>query len=215
MALIAIDLDGTLVDSAPDLTDAVNAALEALGLPVADEAAVRGWIGDGVDVLLARALEVQGGDPSEQLKPALDAFAERYAAHLFDRSRLYDGVPETLQALKARGLRLACVTNKREAFALKVLELAGIRDAFALVVGGDTLPFRKPDPRMLAAAAERLGENRGEATMVGDSHHDIDAARAAGFRFVWASYGYCTDPGDLTGGRRIDRFAQLLDLLPG
>ena len=215
MQLVAIDLDGTLVDSAPDLADGVNAALAALALPPADEATVRSWIGDGVDVLLERAVAAQGGDPATQLQPALATFSAYYSDHLFDRSRLYDGVPETLAALQARGFTLACVTNKREAFARAVLEQAGILGRFDRVIGGDTLPYKKPDPRMLTDAAASLGARPADAVMVGDSDHDLSAADAAGFRFVWASYGYRRDPGamDPARFRRIDRFPELLEAL--
>ncbi len=98
-------------------------------------------------------------------------------------------MPETLAALRGLGLRLACVTNKREVFALAMLEQAGILDDFELVIGGDTLPFRKPDPRPLTTAAEHFHVAPDESAMVGDSHHDLSAAAAAGFSFFWASYG--------------------------
>lgn len=215
MKLIAIDLDGTLVDSAPDLTVAVNAALGALSLPAADESSVRDWIGDGVDVLLERALDASGGDRARQLKPALDLFSAAYARHPFDRSRLYDGVPETLATLRARGFRLACVTNKREVFARAVLEQAGILEPFDLVIGGDTLPFKKPDPRPLLIAAQRLHAIPEESAMVGDSPHDLSAAAAAGFAFFWASYGYSKDPEPMAsrGFHQIDRFVELAEQL--
>ena len=215
LKLIAIDLDGTLVDSAPDLTVAVNAALTAVSLPVADESSVRGWIGDGVDVLLERALAAMSGDVGALMPGARVAFADTYGQHLFDRSRLYDGVADTLAALAGRGLTLVCVTNKKEVFARAVLEQAGILARFESVVGGDTLPFKKPDPRPLTITADRLGIPSAQAAMVGDSHHDLSAATAAGFAFYWASYGYCADPGPLAPPRsqRFDRFAQLADLL--
>ena len=215
LKLLVIDLDGTLVDSAPDLTVAVNAALKALSLPVADEPSVRDWIGDGVDVLLERALEAEGGDRIAQLPAARAVFADTYAKHLFDRSRLYDGVPETLAALGDLGLHLACVTNKREVFARAVLDQAGIIDAFELVIGGDTLPFRKPDPLPLTTAAQHFSVTPEQSAMVGDSHHDLSAADAAGFSFFWARYGYCADPGpmDPQRCRRIDGFSELLGFL--
>ena len=215
MKLLAIDLDGTLVDSAPDLADAINAALAELSLPLADDASVRSWIGDGVDVVIQRALAAQGGDPVTQFKPAMAVFSAAYASHLFNRSRLYDGVPETLEKLRARGLKLACVTNKREVFARAVLEQAGLSGFFELVIGGDTLPLRKPDPAPLIAAAAHFHATPEQSAMVGDSHHDLTAAAAAGFSFVWASYGYCSDPGQMPSGRfrRMDRFAELAGLL--
>lgn len=213
--LLAIDLDGTLVDSAPDLACAVDAALASLELPAAGEQAVRGWIGDGIEVLVERALAATGGDPVTQLEPALAEFTRVYRAQVYELSRLYEGVPETLAALAARGLALACITNKREAFARAVLEQAGILDAFDFVIGGDTLPAKKPDPLPLVTAAERAGTVPPRSVMVGDSHHDLHAAAATGFAFVWAAYGYCADLGDTAGVefRKIEAFGDVLALI--
>ncbi len=134
---------------------------------------------------------------------------------MFVRSRLYEGVPETLAALRERGMRLACITNKREHFARAVLEQAGILTRFALVIGGDTLRLKKPEPLPLYTAAERLGAAPEESIMVGDSHHDLHAAVAAGFAFVWASYGYCADLGSTRGleFRKIQAFGELGSLI--
>jgi phosphoglycolate phosphatase len=142
MTLVVLDLDGTLVDSAADLALAINAALSAVSLPEASDARVRSWIGDGVDVLVERAIDGQGGDVTALFPVARKVFGATYERHLFDRSRLYDGVPDTLDALKSAGFALACVTNKKESYALSILEQAGILDRFALVIGGDTLPRR-------------------------------------------------------------------------
>lgn len=214
LRLVAIDLDGTLVDSAPDLTFAVNAALDSLSLPTADEADVRQWVGDGVEMLVRRALEAQGGEAGAQMTPALRCFNETYLRHLFDRSRLYDGVPQALGLLRDRGLALACVTNKREAFAREVLEKAGIASFFPMVIGGDTLPVKKPDPQMLLFAGTKLSIAPEQSAMVGDSTHDLEAARGAGFAFYWASYGYRPGLGDAADEfQRMDSFAELPDLL--
>lgn len=209
--LLAIDLDGTLVDSAPDLAYAVDAALESLGLPAAGERRVRGWIGDGMEVLVERALAASGGDVARQLEAALAEFTHVYRARVYVLSRLYDGVPETLAALSARGIALACITNKGEPFARAVLEQGGVLDAFDFVIGGDSLAAKKPDPLPLLEAARRAGTTPARSAMVGDSHHDLQAAAAAGFAFVWAAYGYCSDLGD-TGGfefRKIEAFSDI------
>ncbi len=215
MTLVVLDLDGTLVDSAADLALAINAGLSAAGLPQASDARVRSWIGDGVDVLVERAIEGQGGEIAAAFPVARKAFGETYEQHLYDRSRLYDGVPETLDALKAAGFTLVCVTNKKESFALSVLEKAGILDRFALAIGGDTLPRRKPDPLPLLHAAEAMKVEPSKAIMVGDSHHDLSAAVAAGFAFIWASYGYCDDAGPMDPNRyrRIDAFPEVIGAL--
>jgi phosphoglycolate phosphatase len=221
--LIAVDLDGTLVDSAPDIAHCVGAALESLGFAAPGEARTRGWIGDGIEHLIARALaqarEASGLGGSKPLgrdplhTDALRAFAECYARNLFVRSRLYPGVTATLDALRRRGLRLCCITNKRIAFSEALLAQSGIRDRFELVLGGDSLPEKKPSPLQLTFAAAELGVAPDRAALVGDSIQDLRSARAAGFAFVWATYGYCTiDDADLAAAPRIERFADLVPL---
>ncbi|HEX6998110.1 MAG TPA: HAD-IA family hydrolase [Gammaproteobacteria bacterium] len=215
--LLALDLDGTLVDSAPDLCHCLGVALERVGLAPPTEAQTRSWIGGGVEMLLRRALEHQSGravDEAEQAE-ALRAFAACYERNLFVRSRLYPRVPETLELLAGRGILLHCITNKRFAFADALLRQAGIRDRFALVLGGDSLPQKKPSGLQLETAARHAGVRPADALMVGDSMQDFSAARAAGFRFAWASYGYCArlDGPDGAAAPRIDRFDQLLALL--
>lgn len=176
---------------------------------------MRGWIGDGIDVLMERAVVAAGGNPTAQLEPALAEFGRTYEARVFVRSRLYAGVTETLATLAGRGLKLACITNKRERFARAVLDQAGILEPFDVVIGGDTLRLKKPEPLPLYTAAERLGVACDESVMVGDSRHDLHAAVAAGFAFVWASYGYCTDLGDTHGltFRKIEAFGDVAALV--
>jgi phosphoglycolate phosphatase len=214
--LLAIDLDGTLVDSAPDIAHCVGSALEAIGYAAPGEARTRAWIGDGIETLIARAIAhgaVQSeaslaGD--ERNKAALAAFLACYRDNLFVRSRLYPGVAATLDALRAAGLRLCCITNKRYAFSHELLLQAGIRDRFELLLGGDTLAEKKPSPLQLKVAAETLGVAAGAATLVGDSHQDLRAARAAGYGFVLASFGYGKiDETELGASPRIRAFAEL------
>lgn len=217
LRLLAADLDGTLVDSAPDLNHCLGVALASVGLPRPTEAATRSWIGDGVEVLIQRALEhaASDGHPEPTFRAAHSAFAACYAQNLFERSRLYPRVLETLDALASRGVRLCCVTNKRLAFANGVLERAGLADRFELVLGGDSLPRKKPSPAQLEAASERTGIAPAAAALVGDSHHDFAAARAGGWAFIWARYGYCPRI-DFEQGEplaAIDAFAELDELL--
>jgi phosphoglycolate phosphatase len=215
--LLAIDLDGTLVDSAPDIAHCLGGALEAVGLSPPGEALTRVWIGDGLETLIARAIAHGGGARGDSVvareprqEAALAAFLACYRDNLFVRSRLYPEVLATLDALLAHGLRLCCITNKRQSFSERLLADAGVRDRFELLLGGDALPEKKPSPLPLKVAAERLGVPAAAATLVGDSHQDLRAARAAGYSFVLASYGYGNiDETELGGAPRIHRFADL------
>ena len=218
LELLALDLDGTLVDSAPDIAHCLGAALEAIGYPQPGEARTRAWIGDGLETLIARAIAHSGARHGSPLngearhKAALAAFLACYAENLFVRSRLYPGVRSTLDALRADGYRLCCITNKRYSFSQELLVQAEIRDHFELLVGGDSLAEKKPSPLPLSVAAETLGVAAGAAVLVGDSHQDLRAARSAGFGFVLASYGYGKiDETELGASPRIRGF----DELPG
>jgi phosphoglycolate phosphatase len=214
--LLAIDLDGTLVDSAPDIAHCLGAALEAVGYPQPGEARTRAWIGDGLETLIARAI-AHGGTQDASALPgetrhtaALAAFLACYAENLFVRSRLYPDVIATLDALRERGIRLCCITNKRYAFSQELLVQAGIRDRFELLLGGDSLAEKKPSPLPLNVAAETLGVAPSAAVLVGDSHQDLRAARAAGFAFVLASFGYGKiDETELGTSPRIRGFGEL------
>ena len=224
--LLAVDLDGTLVDSAADIAHCLGTALEAVGLAAPGEASTRDWIGDGLETLIARALAAatqaappggckQGtGAPTQLQAAALAAFLACYRDNLFTRSRLYPGAEATLDALRARGVRLCCITNKRLGFSESLLEQAGVRDRFELVLGGDSLPEKKPSPLPLTTAARTLGVAPSAATLVGDSHQDLHAARAAGFGFLFAGYGYGkVDAAELGSSPRIARFAELERLI--
>ncbi len=214
--LLAIDLDGTLVDSAPDIAHCLGSALEAIGYASPGEVRTRVWIGDGLETLIARAIahaatqgaSTLGGDARHEA--ALAAFLACYADNLFVRSRLYPEVISTLDVLQQRGVRLCCITNKRYAFSDALLVTAGIRGYFELLLGGDSLAEKKPSALPLKVAAETLGVAPPGATLVGDSHQDLRAARAAGYGFVLASYGYGKiDETELGSSRRIRGFADL------
>ena len=224
--LLAVDLDGTLVDSAPDIAHCLGCALEAVGLAAPGEARTRVWIGDGLETLIARALAAatqpgggrgeppHAGAPEQHQAAALAAFLACYRDNLFTRSRLYPEAAATLDGLRARGVRLCCITNKRLALSESLLEQAGVRDRFELVLGGDSLPEKKPSPLPLTTAARTLGVEPEAATLVGDSHQDLHAARAAGFGFVFASYGYGkVDAAELGASARIARFGELERLI--
>ena len=191
-AMILIDLDGTLIDSVPDLAFCVDAMMNELGLPVRGEAAVRNWVGNGVERLVQRALcnDLDGQPEAAQFERALPVFMRLYQENTSQRSCLYPGVREGLDLLQAQAYRLGCVTNKAERFTLPLLRDKGILDRFELVVSGDTLEKKKPDPMPLLYAAERFGVAPADSLMVGDSRSDVKAARAAGFRVVCMTYGY-------------------------
>ncbi len=222
--LLAVDLDGTLVDSAPDIAHCLGAALEAVGFAAPGEARTRVWIGDGLETLIARAIAhanpAGAGQPQRKTEgarvhaAALEAFLACYRENLFTRSRLYPGVEATLDALLGRGIRLCCITNKRHAFSDTLLDQAGVRGRFELVLGGDSLAEKKPSPLPLETAARTLGVDVSAATLVGDSHQDLRAAKSAGFGFVFASYGYGkVDETELGTSPRITRFGEIARLL--
>jgi len=190
--MLLIDLDGTLVDSVPDLAWCVDAMMRRLDLPEHGEAKVREWVGNGVERLVRRALVGQlEGEPEETLfARAYPLFLELYAENTSRRSVLYPGVVEGLEGLQAAGYRLGCVTNKAERFTLPLLRTLGIHHHFGIIVSGDTLPQKKPDPEPLLHAARFFGVPPGQSLMVGDSVSDVQAARAAGFSIVCMSYGY-------------------------
>jgi phosphoglycolate phosphatase len=190
--MVLIDVDGTLVDSVPDLAFCVDAMMDRLGRPPRGEAAVRNWVGNGVERLVRRALIGQlHGEPDEaDFDVALPIFLELYADNTSKRSLLYPGVREGIAFLKAAGYPLGCVTNKAAQFTEPLLRDLGIRDNFSLVVSGDTLPKKKPDPMPLLHAAQHFGVDPRDALMIGDSVSDVEAARAAGFGIICMSYGY-------------------------
>ncbi|MFN4262547.1 MAG: phosphoglycolate phosphatase [Thioalkalivibrionaceae bacterium] len=190
--LILIDLDGTLVDSVPDLSFCVDETMQALGLPRRGEAAVRLWVGNGVERLVARALiNALDGEPDEDLLArALPVFRDCYQANSARRSTVYPGVREGLMALRAADFKLGCVTNKARRFTEPLLDSLHLAPYFELLVAGDDLAQKKPDPAPLLHAAATLGAEPRRSLMVGDSKSDVHAARAAGFAVVCMRDGY-------------------------
>jgi len=216
--MILIDVDGTMVDSVPDLAYCVDELMKALDRPAHGEARVRNWVGNGVERLVRRALvgQLDGEPPEEDFARAYPIFVELYAVNTSIRSRLYPGVREGIDWLKSQGYRLGCVTNKAARFTLPLLTDLGVRDDFELVVSGDTLPVKKPDPEPLLHAARYFGVAAGESLMVGDSVSDVRAARAAGFQVVCVSYGYNhgVDVRTAHPDAVIDSLVELRGLLP-
>jgi phosphoglycolate phosphatase len=210
---VLLDLDGTLVDSAEDLREALNEVLAGEGLRPIEAAEVRAMIGDGVLKLVERGLARAGGDP-DRARELMPRFLSVYEPRAARSTRPYPGVVETLRALRARGLRLGVVTNKPEAATWAILEALALAPFLDVVIGGDTLPERKPSPEPLVAALRRLETEPHSAVMVGDNHHDVQAARAAGLKAILVSYGYTHGaPHALGADRVVDRFEDLLTAL--
>lgn len=190
--LVAFDLDGTLVDTAADIAAAVNGMRQGLGMPAQDPAAIAQWIGDGAERLVHRALtgRLDGVAPAELFNRAFPSFLTHYGRGLSDRSRPFPGAQAVLAALRGQGLKLCCVTNKPEAFTLPLLQRLDLAHYFDLIISGDSLPQRKPDPLPLLHALSRLRVPPERAVLVGDSANDLLAGRAAGFAVICVSYGY-------------------------
>jgi len=190
--LALVDLDGTLVDTLPDIAFCVDRMLTELNLTTVGQARVREWIGNGIEALVRRALAgaLNRDVDDEIFARALPMFTELYAQNTSGRSRIYDGVPAGLDFLQAAGVELACVTNKASAFTAKLLAELELNEYFSLVISGDTLPRRKPDPMPLTHAAQHFALAPEDAVLIGDSANDVKAARAAGFGIVCVSYGY-------------------------
>lgn len=190
--LIAFDLDGTLIDSVPDLAVAVQKTLSEIGLTTPSEACVRDWVGNGAPVLVSRALTwATGRAPDQTLQArAYNAFMRYYSQAPNALTALYPGVQPTLNALRDAGYALALITNKPERFIAPILSHFELLPLFALCLGGDSLADKKPSPLPLLHAAKALDVLSSQSVMVGDSRHDIAAGKAAGFATVALPYGY-------------------------
>ena len=215
--LIMIDVDGTLVDSVPDLAYCIDEMMQKLGLKKWGEAKVRQWVGNGVPKLVERALsgELEGRPIKEVFDIAYPIFLDLYEDNTAERSYLYDGVREGLDYLKSQGYQLGCVTNKSEQFTHPLLKVLGIFNDFKIIISGDTLAKRKPDPMPLLYCAEHFNLKPEECLMLGDSVSDVKAARAAGFDIICMSYGYNhgNDIADENPDLVIDSMNQLSDHL--
>jgi phosphoglycolate phosphatase len=208
---IVFDLDGTLVDTAPDLIDTLNVILARHDVaPVAFNEA-RTMIGAGVKPLLQRALASKGLRLSPAAIDAMFAeYLELYAEHIADRSLPFPGLNDALDSLAARGCRLAVCTNKLEWLSVRLLDALGLSRRFVAICGQDTFTMRKPDPDMLRLTIARAGGDTGHAVMVGDSMTDVATARAASIPVVAVDFGYTdTPPHELGADRLISHFDAL------
>jgi phosphoglycolate phosphatase len=210
---IVFDLDGTLVDTAPDLVATLNAVLAREGYAAVAYADARTMIGGGARHMLARALARQGVaiDPAELDRLYAD-FIPYYAAHIADRSRPFPGLSQALDRLNAHGARFAVCTNKLEHLSVLLLERLGLAARFAAICGQDTFGIPKPDPELLRRTIARAGGTADSAVMVGDSVPDVRIARAAGVPVIAVDFGYSDVPASqLAADRVISHFDELPD----
>jgi phosphoglycolate phosphatase len=209
--IIVFDLDGTLVDTAPDLVNALNYILVREGMPAVPMAAARNMIGAGVRKLIERGLEVDGRDASlADIDRLTNDFIDYYAAHIADESRPFDGLEATLDLLSAQGFRFAVCTNKLEGLSKLLLDQLNLTPRFAAICGGDTFGVSKPDPAILQQTIARAGAELSKAIMVGDAGPDIGVARRAGIPVIGVEFGYTDVPiAELNPDRLIGHFSEL------
>jgi phosphoglycolate phosphatase len=213
-ATVVFDLDGTLVDTAPDLCAALNHALNALGRPGVPADDVRHMVGHGARKLLERGLATSGEVLPEIIEAGVPHFLDFYAAHIADGSRPFDGVETALDALMAAGTRLAICTNKPVALSMALVSALGWDRRFAANLGFDSVPNPKPDPGHVLAAIAAAGGRPESTIFVGDSITDTTAARAAGVPVVAVSFGFSDRPVAALGAHAIiDHYDELLPAL--
>ena len=206
--VVVFDLDGTLADTAPDLAAVLNHVLRELGRPEVPAESVRHLVGHGAKALLRNGLAASGEAPEELVEAGFPIYLDYYAAHICVATRPYPRVEAALDRLAAQGVRLAVCTNKIERLTHLLLDALGWSGRFDAVVGGDTLPTRKPDAAPLIEAIARAGGGR--AASVGDSITDAETARAAGVPFVAVSFGFSDRPvRELGADALIDHFDEL------
>ena len=197
---VLFDLDGTLVDTAPDLINALNHVLAQAGFPPADPAIIRPHIGLGARQIVAAGLHAAGQKvPEDRFLAMTTALVNHYRDHIADESRPYQGIAEMLPILQREGMAMGICTNKSEALARRLLQTLELDHYFGAIAGGDTLPVRKPDPGHVLGLLDMLGGSTDQAVMVGDSEIDIMTAQAAGIPMIAVSYGYAMEPVEAYG----------------
>jgi len=214
---IAIDLDGTLLHTAPDLAEAANRMLAELHMPLLAESVVMTYVGNGAAKLVKRLLtgSMDGEPESGQFEQAMDIFFRHYADTLSLLTRPYPGAMQGLDKMKNAGFKLACITNKPERFTLPLLKMMGMLDYFELVLSGDSLSKKKPDPMPLLHTCEMFAISPQQLVMIGDSAADTQAARAAGSYAFYVPYGYNRGlaASELDVDAIIDSLADVTDLV--
>ncbi len=212
---VVFDLDGTLVDTAPDILAYLNELLAELGRSGLEPDAVRAMIGDGVRTLLIRGLEASGGVPTGiDLDRLFHRYLERYTKDPVRLSKPFEGVIETLDRLQTTGIKLGVCTNKPQRPTDRLLSKLGLDRYFGAVIGGDTLPVKKPDPTHLLTALEQLDVEPKQSVLIGDSETDLKTARAAAIPCILVSFGYTPIPArQLSADYIIDHFSELIPVL--
>ena len=208
---VVFDLDGTLVDTAPDLVATLNIIFAREGLPPVAYDAARNMVGGGARAMIERGLAAEGRKlAAAEVDRLVDDFIEHYAAHIADRSRPFPGLEAALDELAAGGCRFAVCTNKLEWLSVRLLDALGLSRRFVAICGADTFGLQKPDPELLRRTIARAGGHPGQAVMVGDSISDIALARAAGIPVVAVDFGYTETPvGELGPDRVISALSDL------
>ena len=207
--LLVFDLDGTLIDTVPDLANALNHVLREHGHGPFSPREVRAMVGDGIPALVTRGFAARGADAAEASE-ALPDFLALYEANAANLSRPYPGVRDTLIELRRRGYRTAVCTNKAERATTAVLRGLDLLEMFDGIAGGDRFAVKKPDPGHLLSLIAELGGQPNRAAMIGDNENDAAAAHAAGLPLVLMRYGYArVDPATLDAAALLDRFADL------
>ena len=202
--LAIFDLDGTLVDTAPDLIDSLNHAIAPEGVPPFSIDQVQLLVGRGVRVMIERAFAFHNKPlSSDTFQTCFDRFTKHYTESMPGKSLPYPGIIDALNRLKASGFSLAVCTNKREALTMPLLTKLDLIGHFQTITGGDTFEFRKPNPRHVLGTIERAGAAVENSVMIGDSSNDIDAAKAAGVKAVAVSFGYRDKPASELGADRV------------
>jgi phosphoglycolate phosphatase len=209
--IVVFDLDGTLVDTAPDLVDTLNFILAREGLPLLPYDEARTLIGGGAKSMLARGLAADGRKPStEDLERTFAEFIDHYSAHIADRSRPFPGLEATLDRLAADRFHLAVCTNKLELLSVKLLSALGLAGRFSAICGQDTFGVQKPDPAILRKTIAAAGGRTDAAVMIGDSETDVRTARAAGIPIIAVDFGYTPRPvAEFNPDRVISHFNDL------
>ena len=210
-ATIVFDLDGTLIDTAPDLIDTLNVVFTREGLPPVPYETARNLIGGGARMMIARGIEAEGRTVAPvELERLFRDFIAHYAEHIADRSRPFPGLTDALDALATNGTRFAVCTNKLEYLSVLLLKQLGLAHRFTVICGQDTFGVQKPDPEMLRRTIATAGGTLRHAIMIGDSLTDIRTARAAGIPVIAVDFGYTDRPvSELGPDRIISRFAEL------